>query len=269
MNHPQPHHPHGAETVSELIFEHPLTERVRNFLRLEAVLAEARERIPHPEPEISRAALTTLIELATLTERSDLKREVLTELERQRLILAQLRNANGVDVKRLRAALASLEHAQTSVEAVAERLGQNLKANEFLTSVRSRSAIPGGTCAFDLPALHCWLARPTTERQADLEHWLVEMRPLEEAVRVLLQHTRDAGEPAPAKAAEGVYGYTPPLENPPVLLRIALPTASGFFPVISAGRHRITIQFQRWLGADARPETLRCDVEFTLTLCKL
>lgn len=269
MGQKQPRERQGPTPRDDLVFEHPLTERVRSFLKLEAVLAEAHERIPHPEPEISRAALSTFIELASLTERSELKREILTELERQRLVLSQLRDATGVDERRLRDALAALEHAQASVEALPERLGQNLKANEFLASVRSRSTIAGGTCAFDLPALHCWLARPTTERRSDLEHWMTEMAPLEEAVRVLLRHTREAGEAEQLTAVGGVFGYTPPLENPPLLLRISLPAAGGLFPVVSAGRHRVTIQFQRWLGADARPETLRRDVDFALTLCRL
>lgn len=259
-------HPHPA---ADLVFEHPLNERVRSFLRLEAVLAEAHERIPHPEPEISRAALATLIEIGALTERSELKREVLTELERQRLVLGQLREANGVDGKRLREALGALERAHASVEAMPERPGQNLKGNEFLAAVRSRSTIPGGTCAFDLPILHCWLARPLKERRADLEHWLTELAPLDDAVRLLLSHTREAGEATRVTASGGVYGYIPPSENPPMLLRITLPAASGLFPLVSAGRHRVTIQFQHWLGAETRPETLRRDVEFTLALCRL
>jgi cell division protein ZapD len=269
MIHAQPSPRQHPNPASGLVFEHPLTERVRSFLRLEAVLAEARERIPHPEPEISRAALATLIELGSLTERSELKREVLTELERQRLVLGQLREASGVDAKRLREALGNLERTHAAVAAMSERPGQNLKGNEFLASVRSRSTIPGGTCAFDLPALHCWLARPLAERRADLDHWLVELAPLDDAVRLLLRHTREAGEPIQLTANDGVYGYTPPSENPPALLRITLPAASGLFPLVSAGRHRVTIQFQRWLGADIRPETLRRDVDFTLALCRL
>lgn len=253
---------------ARLVFEHPLNERIRSFLRLETVLADARERIAHPEPEISRAALATLIELGALTERGELKRELLTELERQRLALMQLRDSDDVDSIRLNKALDELAHHQSAVQAMPERVGQGLKANEFLGSVRSRSTIPGGTCAFDLPALHCWLARPAGERHADLERWLRELAPLEGALGLLLRHTREAGAATEVTAGGGIYGYTPPSENPPLLLRILLPAASGVFPLVSAGKHRVTIQFQRWSGTEARPETLRRDVRFGLALCR-
>lgn len=269
MNASNAHGPEARPGPHSLIFEHPLNERVRSFLRLEAALAEARARLVHTEPAISRAALATLIELAALTERGELKREVMTELERQRLVLGQLRHSDDVDAGKLDAALHALGRAQAAVEAMPERIGQNLKSNEFLGTVRSRSAIPGGTCAFDLPALHCWLARPAAERRQDLERWLGELEPLEQALALLLRHQREAGEAAEVTAVGGVYGYAPPSENPPALLRIAVPAASGVFPLVSGGRHRVTIQFQRWTGVEKRPETLRRDVRFELTLCRL
>ncbi|HEX5314666.1 MAG TPA: cell division protein ZapD [Gammaproteobacteria bacterium] len=258
----------GAD-AAPLIFEHPLSERVRSFLRLEAVLAETHRRVAYPEPEINRAALASLIELAALAERGELKREVLTELDRQRLSLAPLQDTSGVDPKRLRNALGALEQEQARVESTPERPGQNLRANEFLASVRARSTIPGGTCAFDLPALHCWLARPQEERHKDLERLLSELAPLEWALALLLRHMREAGQALEVIAAGGIYDYMPPSENAPVLLRIGVPAKSAIFPLVSAGKHRITIQFQRWLGIDSRPETLRRDVHFSLALCRL
>lgn len=254
----------------EHLFEHPLNERMRSFLRVESVIAEARERMAQPAPAFSRAALMSLLELAALTERGELKREILSELERQRILLGQLRDSSQIDERRLATALAALEREQQRVEALPERLGQGLRTNEFLTAVRSRATIPGGTCSFDLPSLHCWLMRGPGERRRDLDHWLREMAPVASALQVLLAHTRAAAVPEPAVAAGGIYEYVPPAENPPVLLRIRLENADErLFPQVSAGRHRITIQFQRWGGADNRAEVIRRDVAFTLSLCRL
>lgn len=253
----------------ELVFEHPLTERMRTFLRMEAVLAETRERMAQTSPADGRAGLASLLELTALTERGELKREILTELDRQRVFLARIADSAEVDSARLNQALGALEQVQKSVEGLPERLGQNLKSNEFLASVRSRSTIPGGTCAFDLPALHCWLARPAAERESDYARWLNELAPVEEALAVLLRHIREAAEPQPVTASEGVYEYSPPSDNPPALLRIILPAEQALFPQVSAGKHRVTIQFQRWAGAETRPKTLRRDVAFILAVCRL
>lgn len=252
-----------------MIFEHPLTERIRSFLRLESVIADARERLCRSEVTFSRAALASLLEACALTERGELKREILSELERQRIVLGHLQDSAQIDEEKLREALATLDREYAAVASLPERLGQALKANEFLAALRSRSAMPGGTCSFDLPGLHCWLMRPAQQRQGDLEHWLSELMPLARALDVVLGHTRVAAEPEPVNAEGGIYEYVPPGENPPVLLRILLDRKQCVYPQVSASRHRITIQFQRWTSADSRAEVLREDVPFTLALCRL
>jgi len=251
------------------VFEHPLSERIRSFLRLENVLADARQRVGHPEPAISRAALGSVLELASLAERGDLKRELLAELERQRIVLSHLRDAAQVDTRKLDDVLGALTREQDAVEAMGESLGHGLKTNDFLSAVRSRSAIPGGTCSFDIPSLHCWLTRPAEERQRDLAGWLDQLSPVERALATILTHTRESAASHTVTAAGGIYEYTPPSENPPVLLRIFLGTGTRLYPMVSAGRQRVTIQFQRWNGPLERPVTLREDVSFDLALCRL
>jgi len=246
-----------------------MTERMRSFLRLESVLASAHSLIQHPQPVFSRAALATLMELAALSERGELKREILSELERQRIVLGSLQDQAAIDNKRLKTALSSLEHEQSNVESLPDRVGQRLKTNEFIGSIRSRSSIPGGTCSFDLPSLHCWLMRPETERAKDLSHWYGEFTPIASALNLLLKHIREATESEAVTANGGIYEYQPPNENPPVLLRIKLPSHSRLYPMVSGGKHRVTIQFHHWNGVDTRDEVQRRDIKFELALCRL
>lgn len=251
------------------LFEHPMSERMRSFLRMENVLAATRGLIEDPRPDRARAALTSLLELASLSERGELKREILSELERQRIVLGALRQQTGIDNHRLGNALSALEREQHHVESQPDRIGQRLKGNDFLASVRSRSSIPGGTCSFDLPSLHCWLDRPASERQRDLAHWFDEFNTIESALALLLKHIRDAAEPESLKAEGGIFEYQPPNENPPVLLRILLPTKSRLYPTVSGSKHRVTIQFQQWNGVNERSEVQRRDIEFSFARCRL
>ncbi len=261
--------PRHGDSEATLLFEHPLTERMRSFLRLEAILEQTRKRKAWSSPAGGRAALASLIELAALTERTELKREILTELDRQRLFLAQLADSAEIDSKKLDQALYSLKQVQKTIEAQPKRLGKTLKTNEFLATIKSRAAIPGGGCAFDLPALHFWLARPAEEREADLARWLDELAPVEEALAVLLAHVRQSAPAEPARAPGGIYEFTPPRENPPMLLRIGLGINANLYPKVSGGRHRVTIQFEQWKGVEERPELLRRDADFTLAVCRL
>ena len=57
--------------------------------------------------------------------------------------------------------------------------------------------------------------------------------------------------------------------NPPVLLRILLPTNSRLYPMVSGSKHRVTIQFQHWNGVSERDEIQRRDIKFQLARCRL
>jgi len=257
--------PDKAHTV----FEHPMGERMRSFLRMESALQSARGLIEDSRPDRARAALTSLLELSALSERGELKRDILSELERQQILLGNLSKEAGIDDRKLANALKALERERRLVESQPDRIGQRLKANDFLASVRSRSSIPGGTCSFDLPSLHCWLTRPDEERLHDLEQWFGEFSAISAALSLLLKHIRDASEPETLVAEGGIYEYLPPNENPPVLLRILLPTTSRLYPMVSGSKHRVTIQFHHWNGVNERDEVQRRDITFKLARCRL
>jgi len=246
-----------------------MSERMRGFLRMESALRSARGLIEDSRPDRARAALTSLLELAALSERGELKRDILSELERQKILLGNLCQQADIDDRKLADALNALEREQRHIESQPDRIGQKLKTNEFLASVRSRSSIPGGTCSFDLPGLHCWLTRPDGERLHDLEQWFGEFSAVSAALDLLLKHIRDAAEPETLVAEGGIYEYLPPNDNPPVLLRILLPTNSRLYPTVSGSKHRVTIQFQHWNGVNKRDETQRRDIKFQLARCRL
>lgn len=258
-----------ARDQTHTVFEHPMSERMRSFLRMESVLRSTEGLIEDSRPDRARAALISLLELAALSERGELKRDILSELERQKILLASLRQQTDIDDRKLSDALTALEREQHHVESQPDRIGQRLKANDFLASVRSRNSIPGGTCSFDLPGLHCWLSRPDGERLRDLQHWFGEFSAVSAALDLLLKHIRDAAEPEPLVAEGGIYEYQPPNENPPVLLRILLPTNSRLYPMVSGSKHRVTIQFQHWNGVSERDEIQRRDIKFQLARCRL
>ena len=246
-----------------------MTERMRSFLRLESVLASTHTLVRNPQPDFARAALTSLLELAALSERGELKRDILSELERQRIVLTRLNEQTGIDNHRLKSALSALEQAQHKVESLPGRVGQHLRHNDFIAAVRSRSNIPGGTCSFDLPNLHCWLMQSESERSEDLSHCYDEFTPISCALTLLLKHIREATKFSTVTAEGGIYAYRPPSKNPTVLLRIKLARHSRLYPVISGGKHRITIQFHHWNGIDTRDEVQRRDIDFELAFCRL
>ena len=72
-----------------ITFEHPLSERIRNFLRLEHLISRFNATFSHPEPWAHHAALGTLFEIMDCASRAELKLDILQELERQRQQISQ------------------------------------------------------------------------------------------------------------------------------------------------------------------------------------
>ena len=181
-----------ADSAAALIlYEYPFNERVRTLLRLEDLFDKLQYFCGQAHPYCHHTALLTLFEIVEVTSRSDLKGELLQELERHKQSLAVLRNNPQVAQEALHAILGEIEGAQAALNAAAGKVGQHLRDNEWLMSVRGRSIIPGGTCEFDLPSYHAWLARSATARAQDLDFWVQPLTPFLAALKIILRLLRE------------------------------------------------------------------------------
>src|SRR3989442_1042715 len=82
---------------------------------------------------------------------------------------------------------------------------QPLRDSEFLSAIKHRSAIPGGTCEFDLPDYYFWLTQPDETRTRTFNEWLSLLRPLCDAVAELLWLTRQNGRTRKELAQAGTF----------------------------------------------------------------
>ncbi len=158
------------ETASgQAYYELPLSERMRTLLRIEFLYRQMLYSSETDSRWAKRATISTLLELLAILLRGDVRSEVHKELDHQIGILKRFQSQPGVDGSRLD----SLMHTLTSSRDELARIGtaylQPLKDSEFLRAIKHRSAIPGGTCEFDLPEYNHWLRQPYARRQLDLE----------------------------------------------------------------------------------------------------
>ena len=85
-----------------VIYEQPLNERVRTFLRLEHLFCQIDYTLRGYSIWDSRATLDTLVETLEILSRSDLKTELIKELERHIVKLNALQQSPGVDTRHSR-----------------------------------------------------------------------------------------------------------------------------------------------------------------------
>ncbi|MGC8519247.1 MAG: cell division protein ZapD [Steroidobacteraceae bacterium] len=255
---------HGGRV---LVFEQPLNERMRTFLRLDFLYNQALYHNETGSQWGSRAAMASLIDILAVISRSDLRSDALKEIERQLQLLGEYQARAGVDTQRLKTFITNLGRLRADLMNAGVACQQPLRDSEFLNAIKHRSSIPGGTCEFDLPDYLYWLNEPDELRMHAFNQWLTLLRPLCDAVAELLWLTRQFGRTRQECARGGTFTITFDRDNPLQLLRILLPASSGLYPEVSGSHHRCSLRFLHWNGLSQRATQSSEDVPFQLATC--
>jgi cell division protein ZapD len=249
-----------------ILYEYPFNERIRTYLRLQHLLDRLDVLIPRVSPIDHHFALVTLFEIMDVATRADLKSEVLKDLERQKQVLNGYRGNPAISERALDEIIAGLDHCFADLAALSGKTGHTLTENDWLMSVRSRAAIPGGTFEFDLPSYHAWQHLDAEDRQRDLQAWTACLQPLARSVRMLLRMLRESGMPQRVVATAGQFQQTLPQGKTFQLLRLRLAPELGLVPEISGNRLLVSVRLLR-MGPENRLVATHDDVSFDLTLC--
>jgi cell division protein ZapD len=256
-----------AAAAEGLVFEQPLNERMRTFLRLDFLYSQALYHNEMGSPWGSRAAMSSLIDILAITTRGDVRSDVLKELEGQLTSLNEFQSNPDVDTQRLKTLMSNLLRLRADLMAAGSAFLQPLRDSEFVNAIKHRSAIPGGTCEFDLPDYYFWLTQSDDARMRTFNQWLGLLRPMCDAIAELLWLTRQNGRSREEIARGGTFNITFERDNPLQLLRISLPASAGLYPEISGSHHRCNIRFLAWNGLATRPTQAQADVRFMLSCC--
>src|SRR6185437_12584814 len=250
-----------------LVFEQPLNERMRTFLRLDFLYNQALYHNEVSSPWSSRAAVSSLIDILAISTRGDVRSDVLKELESQLATLNEFQSNPGVDSQRLKTLVANLTRLRGDLMTAGSAFLQPVRDSEFLNAIKLRTVIPGGTCEFDLPDYYFWLSQPDEARMRAFSQWLGLLRPMCDAIAELLWLTRQNGRSRRETAKGGAFNMTFDKDNPLQLLRISLAASEGLYPEISGSHHRCNVRFLTWNGLASRPTQTEKDVPFILSCC--
>ncbi len=254
------------ESTALVLYEYPFNESIRTMLRLEHLFNRLAQLIARETPIDHHYALATMFEIMDVGARSDLKTDLLRELDRQKTQLNGYRGNPSISEAALDAVVARIEHARGGLEESVGKAGQALAVNEWLMSVRNRIGIPGGTCEFDLPAYHAWQQSDAAQRRADLLQWTASLGALAEALHVLLGLLRDAGVSYKVAAAGGQYQQSLPAGRGYLLLRLRIAAAERLVPEISGHRLMVLVRLMKQ-DIEGRLRPSGSDAQFELTLC--
>ena len=217
----------------------------------------------------NRAAVTGLLNIVDLLSRSDIRADLIKELERHATTLNTLTNNQNVDQIRLNAILDNILTLLEALKKTSYQPGLNIKQDEFITSIKQRSVIPGGSCNFDLPNYHYWLHKSHEDKISDINYWQSDLLLIQDGLNLALHMIRSSATPVKEHAIGGFFQK--PIESSMAcqLIRVALPIERKCYPEISGGKHRFTVRFMEQPSTKSRPVQIQEDIDFELHCCIL
>lgn len=245
---------------THIMFEHPLNEKMRTWLRIEFLLNQLFTHKMISDHASALSFFRNTGDLLDVFERGEVRSDLLKDLERQQRKLQAWGEVPGVDNQRITALIQQLQTHCTTLIA-APRIGQILREERLIGLVRQRLSIPGGCCSFDLPALHIWLHLPQPQRDSKVNQWLDSLQPIRQALILLLDLTRNS---AIFRAQTSINGFYQDNSGEMDLLRMQLQLADELYPQVSGHKNRFAIRF---MPLDSENGKLPQRIDFSLACC--
>jgi len=260
----------GILATNEIMasYDYPFNERVRTLLRVEDLFAKVLFNVQSDHECHHHFALITLMQILDVIDRAELKLDLLQELDRQKNAMRALVGNPAIASDILNKMLGDIQRVSENLRIEASKIGQTLRANEWLMGIKQRAIIPGGLCEFDLPSYHYWLGLDEAKRREDLNMWIKPLLPMHEAIVIILRILRGSGTACKLLATEGAYQQMLTGTKPAQMMRIEINDNLNCFPEVSANKYAINIRFNK-LDIAQKPQKAEEDVAFSLTLCNL
>jgi cell division protein ZapD len=249
-------------------YEFPFNERIRTLLRLEDIFTKILLNIEAGNQHNHHSALISLLQMLDIIERADLKMDLVQELDRQRLAMQNLRGNPDIAEKVLDGLLKEIGACSTVLRSDNAKLGQHLRENEWLMSIKQRSNVLGGVCQFDLPSYHHWLNLDAITRKNDFDAWLARLMPMHNAIKIILRILRGSGATTTHHIESGFFQQMLAGAKPSQMLRVEMDDSCPCFPEVSANKYAINIRFFA-LDFVQKPKQCEHEIDFKMTLCNL
>jgi cell division protein ZapD len=253
-----------------VVYEQPLNERIRLFLRLEYLLHRFDYYVSDLTYENSQTAIMLLLELHDMSSRLDVKSAIMKLIDHQSVAIRGFGNAtqdDDVDTEKINKILSQLETKTKELYSFRGPLGQHLKNNEFINTIKQRMLMAGGVNGFDVPVFNHWINQPVEVRTEQLKDWVAPYTKSRESINIIMDLVRASAGSDKTVAKSGFYHATMDTAKRYQLLRVKVPEGSFYYPEISAGKHRFSIRFVNAEVLETRSKQVQEDIEFSLSLC--
>lgn len=249
------------------LYEFPLNERMRNFMRLENCFTQMHHFTHYNSIWDNQASLLVMIEILNILDRHDIKNDITKELERNIMTLNSLLDLPTINTHKLQTTLDALYTQLHAMQALNSKPTRTLREDDLLNNIRQRVSVAANINSFEIPSYYFWLNQDPKIRQEQVQQWQAEINPIADTISLVLNLIRDSADFIEETAEAGFFQK--PLSTTQVcqMIRIMLPADANFFPEASGSKHRVSMRFMTYPNTKQRPSPITEDVKFQLSCC--
>ena len=218
------------------IFEQPTDERIRKLLKLENIYMKINHHKSIDSKFDANATLSNISELFNILSRSEIKRDLISEIETQKARYQEYLKLDKADKIKLNSIMEKQSVILKTLHDLQANYLNNLKSDELLQTIIKHI----NTSSSEIDD---WLSRDHDFRKNQINLWLELIKPIENSIFFCLDLLRKSSETVEITAKDGMYLFKMDIEKKIRLLRVTMKTDNYFFPKISVGPQRATIAF--------------------------
>ena len=252
--------------MSEHIYELPINERLRTFMRVEFLYKRLKYSLKNDDTWALRSSINTLLEIYSILSRTDVRREILFDLDRYIFQMTKYQDDPMVDREVAKEKNLQLENLRNDLDVIGTGYLKKIRDIEFVDSLLHRHTLPGGRAEFDMPKYKFWLDSGITRTRRDIKEWVGVIKPVCDSIYQIIWLLRESSEAISTVAINGLYNHQIERNSQISLVRIFL-SNNNVFPEISGGKHLISIRFLNWAKTDEGTTQANKNVRFKISLC--
>jgi len=259
----------GSNGAANALYEFPLRDSIRLFLRLEVLDRQLAAAANHRNGELNRTAVHVVLSMADLVFREDLRAHLLQQIYYLQRNYKVLRAREDIRQENLKALLDELEQFREELVQLKASTGRNLRFDPLISALRQRDSVTDAAMAVDLPVYQWWLQAPPERCREDFLKWVEAFGPLLNANRKFLALLRERGEYHNCEADQGSFVASITRDQELWMVRIGIPKGIPCFPQASGASDsgKIHVRFLETPSSDTAGELYRPKFAFMLAVC--
>ena len=249
-----------------IIYEQPITENVRNFLKCEYLNEKFNCAIKQHDMWAIKSSISTLIEMSDFVFRINIKVELLKDLEKNLLLLESLKNDNFIEIKDYDKFYTQIQSNIDKLNSAPGSPSKSVTENDFLMQIKSKLHIPAGDNFFDMPSYLNFLSSNKTFILENIDNWYSPFKTIFISSILLLDFKRTVSKFEYFSSTDSFFEMKLDKSVKTDLVRIKLEKNINIYPDISVNPQNINIMFKTSYGANRLSKPIKENLNFGLSL---